>query len=383
MKLAFIFGPMSTGKRPFDFARIEDDPRGLTGTDGSFLGYASAMAARGHEVTIFAALQRERTTWSGCEVRPLEERRAVDGSWDAALSWNDLRPLRDVSTNVMRVADLQVNDFGYSTPEDHEPVDLYLAPSAPLVRRLAPMAAELGGVAPWLVLPNGCDPGAYAGVEKVPGRCIFASSPDRGLHVALEQWGRIRAAVPHATLRVFYHALDAWIADIPNREKSPLWTDREHARRAAICRDLVGQPGVEVVGSVSRRRMAREYAEAEALLGPTDTISFTEGFAVAVLEGCVSGAVPCLTSCDALGEIYAGACPIVEVEDNCQRFADHPDVAARWTNNVIGVLGGVDPAWRDAWERAGKEFAARHAWPVLADRLEGILRGEWTGSATF
>lgn len=368
MRLAFIFGPMSAGSRPFDFERIEDDPRGLTGTDNSFLGYASAMAARGHDVTIFASLQRFSTTWRGCSVRPYEERRAVDGGWDAALSWNDIAPLGDVAPSVLRVLDLQVNDFTYTRPQQHEAVDLYVAPSAPLARRLETMTPA---PKPWRVVPNGCDPGAYTEGVKVPGRCIYASSADRGLHVVLEQWPRIRSAVPHAELRVFYHSLKLWFSQIPLTEKSAEWNQREQGRRAKIVRDLLpkleGQ-GVQVVGSVSRRQMAREYSEAEVLAFPVDTVSFTEGFAVAILEGCASGAVPVITDCDAIGEIYAGACPMVAVRDRCDRFLDK-ERARTWSDTVIDVLRGE----REPWESRGRAFAERHAWPVLGQHLEAVL----------
>lgn len=375
MRLAFLFGPVSTGPRPFDFDRIEDDPRGLTGTDNSFLGYARGLAGRGHAVSLFCSLQRERRTWRdgvlSASVYPYEERRGIDAkAFDAALAWNDIRGLRDVDPRVLRVLDTQINDYGYTTPEDHAAVDLYLAPSAPLARRLEPMARQQGATGAWRVAPNGCDPTVYDVGAKVPGRCIYASSPDRGLHVVLECWARIRREVPHAELRIFYHSLDKWFGEIAQNERDPQWTSREHARRATIARALIDQPGVEVVGSVSRRRMAREYSEAMVVTGPTTTISFTEGFGVAVLEGCASGAVPCISTVDAFGEIYDGACPLVEVEPQC-RCMDAPGKAEEWARNVVAML--TPGAVRDLWAARGRAFAERHAWPVLAEQLENHL----------
>jgi glycosyltransferase involved in cell wall biosynthesis len=371
VKLAFLFGPISTGPRPFNFTRIDDDPRGLTGTDNSFLGYARAMSERGHDVTIFASRQQWRTSWGRVTVRPYEERRAVDRTWDAALAWNDIAGLSDVSPEVLRVLDTQINDFGYTTAKQHEAVDLYLAPSAVLAGRLA---LETSPNAVWRVAPNGCDPSAYDLDAKIPGRCIYASSPDRGLHIVLEQWPRIRGAVPHATLRVFYHSLEVWFRQIAQNETSPRWNEREHARRAVIVRNLLPKleaHGVEVVGSVSRRQMAAEYSAAQCLAFPCDTISFTEGFGVAALEGCASGAIPCLTTCDAFGDIYDGAAPMIHVRDGCHRFLDAPELAHAWADNVVRTL--TSEAFREDWVAKGRRFAEKHAWPVLAAKLEGLL----------
>ena len=369
---------MVCGTRPFDFSRIEDDPRGLTGTDNSFLGYAKAMAARGHDVTIFASKQREKTEWCGVSVRPYEDRRAVTREWDAALSWCDIAGLADVNPNVLRVVDCQCNNFEYTRRDEHDAIDLYLAPSAPLARRLA--ADPLVGRAPWQVAPNGCNPADYDLSAKVPGRCIFASSSDRGLHVALEQWERIRSAVPDATLKIFYHSLQKWIEQIPENARQTHWSNQEHVRRATICRDLLPKLaplGVTYCGSKSRRELAREYSAAVCLTGPTDTVSrgsdgYTEGFGVAVLEGCAAGAVPCISSVDAFGEIYAGVCPMVQVPPTCLRFAG-PDnaLAKEWSDNVIRVL--TNEAYRQEWTAKGLAFARQHAWPVLAERLEQIL----------
>ena len=39
----------------------------------------------------------------------------------------------------------------------------------------------------------------------MPGRVIWCSSADRGLHWLLSQWPKIKEAVPYASLKVFYH----------------------------------------------------------------------------------------------------------------------------------------------------------------------------------
>ena len=55
MRIMFIYGPFSLGRRPIDFDNLEQSPRGLTGSEVSCVRYALAMAARGHAVTLAVA----------------------------------------------------------------------------------------------------------------------------------------------------------------------------------------------------------------------------------------------------------------------------------------------------------------------------------------
>ena len=55
---------------------------------------------------------------------------------------------------------------------------------------------------------NGIDPEDFerldGSVERVPGRCLYASSYDRGLEILYRVWPDVRRAHPHAKLHVFY-----------------------------------------------------------------------------------------------------------------------------------------------------------------------------------
>jgi glycosyltransferase involved in cell wall biosynthesis len=369
MRLAFAFGPTSTGTRPLDFQTPLDNPRGMTGTDNSFMGYAGAMAMRGHLVTVYAE-GVEELPWRVSEdvavaVHPYSKRHHIPADTDAVLSWNDVAGLGDVPRSCLRLLDMQVNDFSYVHGDELANVDQFVAPSQALIEHLR----SCRDVGPWEVLPNGCDPGAYDIHAKVPGRCIYASSPDRGLHIALCKWMRIRAAVPHATLRIFYHALPKYL-EICGKEVHTAEL-KEHRRRAELTQRLLAKlepHGVTYVGSVSRRQMAAEYSAAEVYAYPCETVKGfangwgSEGFGVAVLEGCAAAAVPVITDCDAFGEVYAGACPMISRGD---------DWTDEWAAQVVEVL--TDEHARRAWVDNGRHFAEQHAWPVLAERLERIL----------
>jgi hypothetical protein len=138
------------------------------------------------------------------------------------------------------------------------------------------------------------------------------------------------------------------------------------ARYIDEARRRYGHLGMEFIGSVSRDRMAVEMAEAEVLAYPCDTIRFTEGFSVTIMEGCAAGAVPVISNVDALGGIYGGICPMVEAPAR-----DHMD---QWTEKVIAVLRLARlPSEYDLVRSQCAVLAEAHAWPVLAERLEGIM----------
>jgi glycosyltransferase involved in cell wall biosynthesis len=357
MRLALLFGPLPTGARPLDLRVADTSPRGMTGTDNSFVGYAREMVARGHEVHALV-VGHEETAVGGIHIWPWKPMVFDFGWMDAVVSWCDPDPLEAVAASCVRIVDCQLNNFDTARTKHSEFVDVYAAPSASLARRLAKMAPGR-----WEVLPNGCDPDAYDLGAKVPGLCIYTSSPDRGLHVALTMWPTIRAAVPNATLKIYYHSMQHLFDCIETDRAIPYWTNQEQARRATIIRDLIDQPGVEHVGSVSRVEMANAYSEAMVLAYPADTIKYTEGFGVAVLEGLASGAVPVISSVDCFGEVYGGACPMVEPTAWENRH--------EWAEMVIRAL--TDEPWRQAWVDRGRETAAVHAWPVLGERLERMI----------
>lgn len=118
---------------------------------------------------------------------------------------------------------------------------------------------------------------------------------------------------------------------------------------------------VTAVGSVSRSDMVREMSEAEVLAYPCDTIRFTEGFSVTTLEACAAGAVPVLRGVDALPEIY-GSLPSMYTPGH-----DSP-----W---FVGLVENAltNEKFAASCRDAGYAIAERHAWPVLAERLERMI----------
>jgi len=362
MRIAFIYGQFSLGPRPIDFKNMWTSPRGLTGSELSCIMLCKAMRERGHDAQLYMG-----------KLPP-------DGSkWDVAYSWLEPDQLRTVKAKL-RMVNQQVNDFAYCQPGYDKFVDIYTSPSKTHRDYLLSLCDECCDPQKWRILPNGVDPSQYDVSKKVPGRVIYASSPDRGLHLLLEAWPEIKRRVPHAHLRVFYEMSehlktfghqelfvlnDGRGQPVVERGLTEIGYRIRYIQRAL---ELYKRFDVENVGSVSRERMAVEMSEAEVLAYPCDTIRFTEGFSVTTMEACAAGAVPVIRGVDSLSEIY-GDLPSCLADTNQRKFISAVCMAL---DNTEGFA--------DDCRSIGSRIAGQHTWPILAEKLEEIIR-EASGSA--
>jgi glycosyltransferase involved in cell wall biosynthesis len=380
MKLAFVYGPFSTGNRPFKFPDVWESPRGLTGSELSWFMYGFELSRLGHDVS-FVVQKPNHVDVVGPSPRfedyylpVLDIAASEPADFDVVYAWNEPDLLRGVPARCVRACNQQLNDFGYCKLGFEANVDLFTGPSDWHVARCKTqtICSER-----WQMVPNGCDPDQYAagcdapGHEsgcKAKGRVVYASSPDRGLHLLLQAWPAIRKATG-AHLRIFYGDLPGWIKQFEGVEQHQERDFVELGCRARYVKKVLERAdalGIEVMNAVSRTRMARELSEAEVLAYPCDTFIPTEGFSVTTMEGCASGALPITTEVDALGSIYSGWTPTVKSAKG--------DGLREWADLVIRAL--TDAEYAKRWRVRARELAEQHRWPGLAKRLEGILLAE-------
>jgi len=364
MRIAFFGGRQFVGNRPFDWDHVDDSPRGLTGSDNSFLGQVRAMRDRGHDVRLFVHGSPHRT-WEGIPLAPSWDLGDQPG-FDAVVGWNEADVFARVHPSAARASCNQLVNYDFACRDFEKSVDLFLAISQWQWNLLRERAHDRSlDSATYRILPNGCDLNAYPKVDKVKGLCAYTSSPDRALHVVSLAWPHILEHVPWARLRVYYHSYAHWLEVTENWSTHPEPAKRELARRAGIVKQALERhkDTIEFVGGVSRQRLAKELSEAEVLLYPADPTVPTETFGVAVIEGCASGALPVISSADCFGEVYGGSCP--QVPAPAEQYLD--------AYVKLAVRAMTDQTWADAWRARARALAERHAWPVLAEKLEGYL----------
>lgn len=392
MKIELLFGHWSLSfRKTLDFASLWTDPRGLTGSELGCVRIAAELAKAGHEVTIRTVSNDQ--SWEGCRIASIDQ--PIDPC-DAVISINEPDLLRGAPEGAFRVCAFWLNDVSFCKTGFHEYVDLFCSPSAghldqmmtnPRWRHVEVRQEYPEGKskydpdpAKWSIVPLGCDPERYEGIvshmdgvpytaiaiRKIPGRVVYCSSPDRGLHWLMQEWPKIKAAVPHATLHVFYH-LERWLRAF---DQTPFFPPIEGQRARALYVEEAlrrfadrGGLGVTLRDSVSRETIEREMAEAEVLAYPCQTVAWSEGFSCTLLEGCAARACPITTDCDALGGIYGDVLPLTNI-----LTTDGPgEWVPTWSNAVIRAL--TDEPWRNEVNNRAEEFARGLTWKRTAARI--------------
>lgn len=373
MRIALQIGKMSLGARPsVDIPNFRTTP-GMTGTDTGFVRIGEELEKMGHAVT------RMYGTAGSPE------------QFDAAIAVNEPDLLRGVNAHV-RTCAFWLNDLSFCRAGFDRHCDLFFSPSAahiemmrtrPGWQRVEVSQANPNGVErykfdaeKWHPVELGCDPDRYLvqytdtfePPQKVPGRVIYASSPDRGLHHVLQEWPRIKRAVPHAELHIFYR-LEPWLRGF---DQTPFFPPIEALRARAnyveeALRRLGPDSGVTIRDSVSRETIEHEMAIAECLAFPCDTIRWSEGFSCTLLEACAAQACPVTLETDAFPCVYGGVVPMVP-----------RDEIRLWSGLVIKAL--TDRDWRESVNRKCLAFARERTWERTArkmmEHIETALNGK-------
>lgn len=206
-----------------------------------------------------------------------------------------------------------------------------------------------------VVFGNGIDLGRFDNedIARVPGRLVYSSSPDRGLHHLLRMWPALKARHPHLSLRVFYDIkqIEFWH-----------WTMEMRADWCRIIDQGRNLPGVDYVGPVDQVTLAREQKMAELFVYPCDPSKETETFAITCLECAAAGTPMLLSKADCLPEVYG----------KVAFFLDVPIVDQQWLDGVTNLLEHPDTA--QTFVPAARALAERQTWASIASRWNTFLR---------
>jgi len=343
VRIAVTYGPMCLMRSPEE---TWNDPR--TGSEIGWRRIVEELRLLGHRVI---------TNDNG-----FYHTKAME--FDAAISINEPYTLSGFPRAKLRVCCFWLNEFDFCNERDtnyDNYTDIYLSPSEAHRQKAI---GDWGAPKPekWSVNYLGCDVPSGAAAKR-PGSVVYCSSPDRGLHRVLESWSAVKKAVPHATLRVFYR-LEPWFRGFDTTPHFPPIEKLRH--RALWCEEALRRMsgpewGITVVDSVSHDQLMREMQEAEVLLHPCETTSWSEGFSVTVLEGCANQACPIISDCDALGEVYADLDPVPVGQ------------WGKWRDDVVRAL--TEPAFRAQRNAKARALAEKLTWARHVKQLDEVIRG--------
>jgi glycosyltransferase involved in cell wall biosynthesis/2-polyprenyl-3-methyl-5-hydroxy-6-metoxy-1,4-benzoquinol methylase len=197
------------------------------------------------------------------------------------------------------------------------------------------------------VLRNGVNTNFYKGSsKKVRGKCIYSSTPFRGLDILLEVWPEIKRQVNWAELYVF-SSMKLYGPAYDDSRFVPLY---EAARRL---------PGVHYFGSVKQDVLAKHFMEAELLTYPN---TFDETSCITAMEAMTAG-TPIVTSAKAgLNETVPLGCGIL-IEGNPyspeykKQFIE-ATVALLKDGDRWGKISGFCMTHDFSWETVAKQWVA-------------------------
>ncbi len=371
MKIAVILGPFSVGPRPLDFHfnNIWESPRGLTGTDLATVMICQELAERNNDIHLFTLHSEPNNKpdiWGRVKIYNLDEAPTkIDDSFDAIISINEPNMFIGLPSKPIRICWQFLNDFDYCIPGVDSVVDKWLGVCQQHVDHLK----GLNKTDPnkWGVLGLGCYPEWYKD-ERIPGRVVWCSSADRGLHWLLQIWPQIKAAVPYATLKIFYHFGFGQIEQVEPNDKTIKPHIVEMGQRIRYMKHAIEKLkplGVEHIGGVNRITINKEFNEASVLGYTCDTVCFSEGFSVTTLEAHASFTVPLITDKDCFGTVYKNSGALMvkgSIKDNLQEYTD------------LMIKSLTDQQFANRVIDKCRVFAMQNTWVQIAEKMENVIK---------
>jgi glycosyltransferase involved in cell wall biosynthesis len=210
----------------------------------------------------------------------------------------------------------------------------------------------------WETLPNAVE--GLDGIEwdPVPGRVIYHTSPDRGLHLLLDMWPEIRARVPHATLHVVGDVRQMIDCKYPPRSVR----EQRAKMMAAGLAKATAAGGLTMLGRLTRADLLEELRHAACFAFPCDVVAPCETFSISVLESMSIGVPVVLQPQDALESLWGDAVVIAGVYQN------------EFVEAVVEVITDADAA--SIVSRRQKKAAEQYTFENAAKVLDEIIEGE-------
>lgn len=367
LRIAILLGSISKSVHGiFNIDDIYERGQAMTGTGSNFFNLVWGLAERGHTIDAFTDLKENKIECKKLGGAHLYNRESVTigQDYDAYISVNEPDLLRQFPDEKLKILQMQLNDFSYAQAGFDRHVDYYVCPSNLHARFLADAQGLKRDKV--IVLPLSINAEFFeTSIIRQKGRMVYCSSPDRGLHHMIKIFPMVRAEIPEATLHVYYQTRP-WIDQILENRHHPA----EMRKRASIIDNGLramgedGRSGLFLHGPVPTRTMATELQKAHVLAYPCDTVYFTEGFSVSLMDACAAGCFPISSDADALPDVYTGAIKFVRGKPE-ERYRE-------WTDAIIQAMTNTEYA--NEVRSTARTFAMQHTRQKIAMMWETLIR---------
>jgi glycosyltransferase involved in cell wall biosynthesis len=347
-RIAFFCGPSLE-----EWDGSTPNTRGIGGSETAVVEVSKRFAEMGWQPVVYNLCGRGEGDHEGVIYADWQRFRP-DRYHDALVSWRNpavARERPEAGQKLLWMHDLNIEER--LTPEFAAQYDQILGVSqwhADYLKKVYPFLDKVGFV------PNGIDLARFEGKEhRNRFRCVYMSSPDRGLQNLLLMWPTIRKSLgDDAELHIFY----GWesFARAAESGGSHYRQFAQHVKR------LGQQPGVEWCGRLGQRELALELLAADAWLYPT---SFLEVFCIAGLEAMAADLRIVTSACGNLPDLISDAGLCVPGHAN----------TATYRRGFIGCAMGMlmDVSTRQEYTGRGPERAKGYTWNAAVEKWMALL----------
>jgi glycosyltransferase involved in cell wall biosynthesis len=328
---------------------------GIGGSETAVIKIAERFARDGWRVDVFNGAGRLEGEYDGVGYWDLE--RYASTHSEVHVSWRQPQAWRQASADARLILWMHDLNRGPVEPEDLLQWHAILGVSswhAEMLRTYYGVDADY--------VPNGIDLQRFdPEMRKVPWRCVYASSPDRGLIGLLKLWPLINQGEPGAELHVAY----GW----QNADKMIAMGDQGLANLKRETMALVDKtPRVVWRDRLGQQELADLYSSAYAWLYPTQ---FLETSCISAMEAMAGGAIPVTSAVGALPTTIGTAGVLVDGQPHSRAWGQ------MYVHTARGILASPDV--RKPLEYAARNRALSYTWDASFERWKGIVEGLLSG----
>ncbi len=327
---------------------------GIGGSETSVILLAEELAKKGHLVFVYNSVKKSRFI-NNVEYVPAD---VTDVTADLWIVWRNPETIADIKHKTGRKV-LWLHDL---MPEQvlmqwHNLVDTVWVQSK-YHREYYPSIEDDR----FSVCPSGIQYIPVSGVERDEKLLVYASDPIRGLETLLNLWPEYKMAFPKDKLVI----LNDWSTQEKLAARIDEKIDKEEEKTSVaevqFLKDsynfLVQQDGIEVLGKVSKEKLASVYEQASILAYPCN---FPEVQCYTVTEAMMHGCIPVTTAQGCLQETNTGG--YILPANNKATGDDFLELLIKARENVT-----------EADRVVARDIASLYSWSNLVEKhIETIL----------
>lgn len=296
------------------FSGDEDLKRGIGGSEYDIIELSRSFQRMGYEVVVYCQCPREGI-YQGViyKDRTKFDKEIIEHGADLFITSRNLSPLvnpnlrNHVKQVVLWAHDVAEDPVWYNfEPNLMQNID-YLVALSEFHKKGIMKKFNFVKEEDFLVYRNGVNPDLYKNkVIKMPGKCIYSSTPYRGLELIPLIWSRILKQVPHATLHVFssMKVYGEMFDDFP-------WV--------SLYDKLKDMKGVYYHGTVKHDRLSKEQLTSELMLYPN---IFPESCCLNAMETQMAGTPIISSHLGALPEIVDDSGILINCDPSSEEYQD-------------------------------------------------------------